>query len=322
MEHIDTYNYHAWFLDFVEDRLDAMQVRMLDAFLALHPQLAEELGEFENIGIRAVTVEYKNKLLLKKGDILDSYIDEQCIAYIEKDLDDLEQLNFQKMLLENPDLHKNLKMFEKSQLQADKNIVFAKKHQLKHHEIKVSSWQFVLSAAASVALIMSVVFVFKNTNQKPDTPLMVHELVVVKPSITAPNEIINNTKTNFSKKPTQKHILAKRENISLNNMTNKNIERIAMIENAFKIEQPIDNTDEIKSLLANNIEIPIEPENNEPEQFDNLLWVLTNKSIDMLNRYKLTNIVLRKEKDAAQQSTLYAFDTKWVSVYAYVNDEK
>lgn len=50
MEKISLHNYEAWFLDYIEGNLGTEEVHDLFAFLELHPELKEELAEFELAG--------------------------------------------------------------------------------------------------------------------------------------------------------------------------------------------------------------------------------------------------------------------------------
>ncbi len=54
MKPINLHNYEAWFLDYVEGRLSAIEVESLQHFLTEHPELKAELDSFEPIVLPAV----------------------------------------------------------------------------------------------------------------------------------------------------------------------------------------------------------------------------------------------------------------------------
>ena len=88
-------NYEAYFLDFIEGRLDLSKLEELKAFLEINPDLKENLETIELLYITPDLTVYTDKQSLKKlnfeeTEITETSINDFCIAYNERLLNDIQ----------------------------------------------------------------------------------------------------------------------------------------------------------------------------------------------------------------------------------------
>ncbi len=133
---INRNNYEAYFLDYIEGNLSKEKIAELKVFISENPDMKEELESFENLKIVPEQPKFDNKSLLKKPDkkpmvITRANFDEYCVARLEGDLDEDEIILFDDHLKNNNAGKKDIDLYTKTKLQADKTIAFSDKHSLK-----------------------------------------------------------------------------------------------------------------------------------------------------------------------------------------------
>lgn len=158
---INRENYEAWFLDYIEGKLDEAEVAGLKAFLANNPDLENELFSYEEIVLQPQIHKLENKNELKKSfseviNINTENFDEFCIARLEGDLNPSEIRVFDKFIDENPSKLNDYKLYLKTLLEVDKSISFPYKSKLKHYNVNSNkrSLLWLASAAASITIIV------------------------------------------------------------------------------------------------------------------------------------------------------------------------
>ncbi len=101
MKKINLHNYEAYFLDFAEGNLNDAQIREMEAFLKVHPELRVELEEFDPISLSDIEIESHGWGDLKKPTLKDiqNNADLRATFFIRA----IENLltDFEKGLLEN-----------------------------------------------------------------------------------------------------------------------------------------------------------------------------------------------------------------------------
>ncbi len=168
---INRHNYEPYFIDYLDGSLSEELKAELAVFLEKNPDLVEELGSLEEMGMELVPgpVGFPGKSQLKKrempGGFIVPEIDERCIAWMEGDIPLQEQPAFQKELATNKNFQETLALYKNTKLKVDKSISFDEKTKLK----KISLWTrhrrvffTMASVAASLSLLISV---FINTNR-------------------------------------------------------------------------------------------------------------------------------------------------------------
>ena len=131
--------------------------------------MESEFNDFVNFSILPEKVIFAEKNILRKelsdiSVINNENFDEFCIAKLEGDLSDSENITFEKYLTNNADKAHDYKIYLKTLLEPERGIVFINKSQLKRRklQIKANSLYVWISAVASIALILFVYFVFNK----------------------------------------------------------------------------------------------------------------------------------------------------------------
>lgn len=157
-------NYESWFLDWLEGKLTGKEEKEIKAFLQQNPDLANELEEWGETSVRPYPVTYRQKYGLKKPEILSineaEWLDEQCIAYLEGDLEDEAFQKMGQLIKETPVAAQNMQAYRQVFLQAP-DVAFPNKQRLYRHKGVRVVWHkkrgfFMRWAAAAAALIMLI----------------------------------------------------------------------------------------------------------------------------------------------------------------------
>ncbi len=155
-------NKEEYFIRSVEGMLNATEKGLLDTFIEQHPQYLTELELFKKTKLVADTsVTFDNKELLKRIEIVS---EESLIASVEGLLSTQEQLALNSRLISNPQLQKELGLFQQTKSIADTSVIFEDKESLKHKDRKIVPFYYYVAAAASIMLVIGLFFLF-NTNQ-------------------------------------------------------------------------------------------------------------------------------------------------------------
>lgn len=129
---IDKNNYEAFFLDFVEGKLDNSSTLEMLAFLRNHPELKSELESFSDVRLESSDESYQDKGFLKKMNFTNTLVthrnfEDFCIAYYEKILTPEDAEKLEAFLEAHPDKKKDFLQYGKVMLKADKHLIFGSK---------------------------------------------------------------------------------------------------------------------------------------------------------------------------------------------------
>lgn len=259
-------NYERFFLDYVDGNLTKSEVDQLISFLNINPDLKEELNELENELLISEIYIFNKKSVLKKDPILEyelnNNFDELCIASIEGDLNELQIAEFNKLFDENPNLKKQLTLFEKTVLVPDLKITYNNKSTLRKSlyvpEQKVG-YRY-LSIAASVALLIALsLFIPNSIHVNKDYSLL--------SSSNNENEVPSANKNNLVIQKTKKEVpinqfLVSNKNLSEQEETIANLpneEKIIEVREVFQplVSRPISVAEKGKTIADLGITYPI-----------------------------------------------------------------
>jgi len=171
---INKENYEAYFLDYLENKLQPELVAELMVFLEQNPNLKQELDSFENISLAPDnSVHFDEKKSLLKAEVIiseninETNYEEVMVAKFEGDLSDEESNELHEFLAINPKLKLEYNLLNKTFLSVPE-INYQDKDSLKKGGVwLLYSKQIVyaLSAAASILLLVGLWFILDRAGQ-------------------------------------------------------------------------------------------------------------------------------------------------------------
>ncbi|MCY1634637.1 hypothetical protein [Marinifilum sp. D737] len=156
MRRIDRHNYEEFFLDYLEGNLNDSEKKNLESFLALNPDLKEELDEMCLLELEEEDIIFDKSSL--KQIPFETDFEDFCVAKLEGDLEQEEELAFTKYLNENLIGKAQYQLFERTKLKTDNDIIYPDKEELKRKERKIIPYWMIsgVGIAASILLLFSV----------------------------------------------------------------------------------------------------------------------------------------------------------------------
>jgi hypothetical protein len=201
-------NYEAWLIDYLDGKLDPVQVADLQLFVDLHPELgswSDLTSGFVYFETEPITYELKNELksavIQEVGIINENNCHEYFVASVDNQLDTLTQSDVDKFIRLNPDFASDFALLKQTKYSPDLSIHFPERSSLKHLSVSMKTTR-VLSYAASVLFLFGL-FVWW---------MLQENAVVVLPVTTTENivsvrpEIVTAIPENFSAKTQIAHI--------------------------------------------------------------------------------------------------------------------
>jgi hypothetical protein len=175
-------NYEAFFLDYLEGRLNDSSVLEMQSFLRRHPELKGELESFCEIKLPPAQIVFKEKEILKKlnfkgAEVTLRNFDDFCIAYYEKQLSDTESEKLLDFVKHHPDKKRDFQLYGEVFLKVDTSIAFEGKSFLKK-KIKVKTGIILLRWTAVAAGIVLAISIFYKSPVKVINPLPENPSVV------------------------------------------------------------------------------------------------------------------------------------------------
>lgn len=173
---INRYNYEAYFIDYMEGNLDASLVNDFIEFLQNNPDLKEELSLFESAQLEPENILFNKKEKLYKERLdAEKEFNNAAVANLEGDFNEEKKSEFEKYITAHPEKKKELVLFKKTKLQADKSIVFSKKKKLYRHSFQKT----FLMWSVRVAAILVLAFAFFTLLNKPTENIITTDEIAV-----------------------------------------------------------------------------------------------------------------------------------------------
>lgn len=226
---INRNNYEAFFVDYLEGKLDEKLVDDFIEFLQQNPDLKSEMSLFENISIGKEEITFnKKELLLKEKFDVEQEFYASAIAVLEKEISTSGKAEFEKYLSNHPEKQKEADLFRHTKLKPDESVVFNKKNKLYKKESGriILLWSMRVAAAFIVALSVYTYIDKTSETINPENQIAVLEKVPEKkpnseeikevPVKTEKKEVeptIKETNPGFKKeKPKSEPVKSLREN--------------------------------------------------------------------------------------------------------------
>jgi len=165
---ITKHNYEEFILDFIEGKLSENDNILFQKFLDSNPDVENEILNFENVILPEENIVFEEKYLLKKTEFSQNfsgnYLEELCIADIEKDITDEQKKDLENIFTEFPEKIAVYDSFKKTKLIPNLEIKYTNKEKLKkkHVLMRPNFVYFASSVAASLILFFSIIGLNKN----------------------------------------------------------------------------------------------------------------------------------------------------------------
>jgi len=351
---IDRQNYEAYFLDYIEGKLNTAEVDCLLDFLASNPDLKADLDNYETVTLIPETSIFVEKDLLRKNNIgiqsvNESNFDEICIGRIEGSLDQNIEILFETYLKEHPEKIKEYDQYLKTILEPDDKVVFNEKSKLKHVRInrKRAIIYSTLAIAASIAMILFVYkfyFIRSETENKRFSNVVQNIFTFsrkkeIKTEVIAisekPKEQFNSNQQKIKRKIKiiQRNEQIRKQNIQMqfqsridvsqlkipvlqdSPVLSENIKR-ASIQEASNSEISREQKYLSKNKLAKDaIDRAIKNENLSNDKGLNF-WAMAKSGIKEINKLTGTKIVLEKTRDTTSNRSRIEIDAGLLGYYS------
>ena len=156
-------NYEMFFLLYTDNELDAAEQKAVEAFVALHADLKEELNAMLQTRLSAnETVPFLHKESLYKTSGATSFIDadnyeEYFVLYADGELNAEEQKAVESFIENHPQKQAELLHLQRAKIQPDHSIVFSGKASLYRKEktaarVIAFQWRRMVAAASIIAI--------------------------------------------------------------------------------------------------------------------------------------------------------------------------
>ena len=145
-------NFESFALDYAEGTLKGETLRQFEKYLEAHPELKAELNAFGELKLQPdASVVFDAKDSLKHKTLVNAENFETfAVDYIEGNLSGETLIQFEHFLAANPELKKEIALFNQTKLQPEAEIVFEDKSSLKRKVLVVSADNFDEIAVASL----------------------------------------------------------------------------------------------------------------------------------------------------------------------------
>jgi len=139
-ENISIHNYELFFIDYAEGNLSLKEMREVDHFIIIHPELKEEFEAIISFPIHeneekiVAPASLKSQIKKQEKEIIPlrfHSLDEMMAAEIEDDLDTEEKRIFNLIISDNPDKLTEFELMKKCRLIPDEKIKFGSYSSLK-----------------------------------------------------------------------------------------------------------------------------------------------------------------------------------------------
>lgn len=169
---INRNNYETYFLLYIDNELSAAERKAVEAFIAEHTDLHEELMQLQDVVLPVDDFIFAGKADLLKSEAEDKAT-EKLLLHIDEELSAAEAAETDKMIAANAALQTEWNLLQRTKLDASEKIIFTDKNLLYRKERdNVVIGRFVRWAVAAALLgfgFFAAVSIINN-NKKPDAP--------------------------------------------------------------------------------------------------------------------------------------------------------
>ena len=272
MRKIDRYNYEEFFLDYLEGNLNDSEKKNLESFLALNPDLKEELDQMYLVELEEESITFDKSSL--KQIPFEADFEDFCVAKLEGDLKQVEEVAFTEYLNDNLIGKAQYQLYEKTKLKADINIIYPDKEELKRKDRKIIPYWLLsgVGVAASVVILFSVWNT--STSDKDAEQLSGNKVayidtvkkIKIEPTESSKRleELVSSTGTKNLQEETESSDKAEPKN-----MLTKSPTKVIQVEKPVVAKALAENSVEISKSVAEKVSLPEVTQTAELEILDN-----------------------------------------------------
>ncbi len=191
---INRHNYEEIFLLYVDNELTAAQRKIVEAFVAVNPDLQEEfrLMNDTKFDSQAMLDDAFKTSLLKPNEEEELFHEERLLLYIDNELPETEKKSIDEAAAKNEELYKRLQLLQRTVVKADTSIAFPDKSLLYKDAQPARVFAMVgtarrWAAAAAIVLLLGAGIWLMIRNQPPGQETTVHS-PAVQPKADKPNK--------------------------------------------------------------------------------------------------------------------------------------
>lgn len=218
MERINRNNYERFLIEFLEGELDAQQELELNAFLANHPDLKEEFELVRTVTPMALppSIDSPNFGSLKKEETI-KISDDEIIAALEGDLDEMQQQEFNRKLATYPNLKSEYELFKLTKL-LPTVLAFEGKSMLKRQSARIRPLFRNAVAIAATVLLLGIgggLLLLIKQKKNPEIATVVNPISVTDDKVTNRHPLQTNRETLEQKKGNGKTRLSLKQELKV-----------------------------------------------------------------------------------------------------------
>lgn len=167
--HINTGNYEAFFLLYVDGELAAGEQKMVEDFLLEHPELQPELDLLLGTRLTAEPL-LLDKTSLFSGSMKADAMDESLLLYLDNELSAEGKQAVELELAANADYRKQYEVLDLTRLDASETVAYPNKKELyRHTEKKIFQPWMRVAAALIVMAVGGIIYLDQDrSNTSPD----------------------------------------------------------------------------------------------------------------------------------------------------------
>lgn len=170
---INRNNYELFLIDYIDGNLTVEQLKTVEAFLLLNPDLKNELEGLSNHVLIPENQAYKNKFILRRADFLAVGIENEfnylCIANLENDINEEEEIKLKSIVNSNKSKAKDYYKFLNTKLLPNKDIAYQQKSKLKRFTLFGYTQKQIISFSSAAAMVLLLVTLFNYNANLPET---------------------------------------------------------------------------------------------------------------------------------------------------------
>lgn len=155
---INMNNYEAYWVDYLDGKLDPVSEETLFSFLEKNTDLAASLIDADDYKLPTIELNFPGKKKLKAENQIENLI----IAKIENQISDEDNVFITQKINSDPGIATTFLLYQKTILKVDKSIVFANKKQLKK-TIVIPWYTYVSTVAAAFAIVFVTAWIISGT---------------------------------------------------------------------------------------------------------------------------------------------------------------